>query len=517
MKHTNKNHSQPQKLSSNRNSQLCPDPPSTRSPTTMLKQRRHTTTTSSINTQERQHLDEKPDPPANNNSSCEASSSSYKAFVPRTKKRFRKKSSFFFHRGKTHRILVLAFLVFFVLAWLATTTSSHHSRSREITRAQDNRHESSKLRQKILFLAGPHKTGSSTIQYNSFLISKFIESWAFVDPWATKDAQFKVVKLGHEKHFAALLFAFRGQLNHPYFVNTPAEPEKIINAFREDIQAKWNQGKSITVGSEEIDFAVADYEDESGINGTQFLDGVLSTLPANTKHVTEVIISYRSPRAKHFLSLWKEIGVAQWNQTLKEFIFHHESYSHFHTIDIMPLIELFVQRGYKILLVDIGGVRKQNLRMFQLLACHLMNEPCDTETHIPIELTEVLAKSTDLQMALYNDVNVRTDGVMDLEKHQIEQIEESILQYDCGFKDAVYGNELVQIVFDDTFTKNMDQCNNDGKVIERISRKELWKRIQRITDPVRLEKENQRKVRMIPPRRFFFYFSSCQSHHFHRL
>ena len=172
----------------------------------------------------------------------------------------------------------------------------------------------------------------------------------------------------------------------------------------------------------------------------------------------------------------------------------------------MPLIELFVQREYKILLVDIGGVRKQNLRMFHLLACHLMNEPCDTETHIPIELTEVLAKSTDLQMALYNDVNVRTDGVMDLEKHQIEQIEESILQYDCGFKDAVYGNELVQIIFDDTFTKNMNQCNNDGKVIERISRKELWKRIQRITDPVRLEKENQRKVRMISPCCFFFYF-----------
>ena len=277
MKHTNKNHSQPQKFSSNRNSQLRPDPLSTRSPTTMLKQRRHTTTRSSINTQERQ----KPDPPANNNSSCETSSSSYKACVPRTKKVFRKKSSFSFHRGKTHRILVLAFLVFFVLVvWLATTTSSHHSRSREITTAQDNRHESSKLRQKILFLAGPHKTGSSTIQNNSFLISKFIESWAFVDPWATKDAQFKVVKLGHEKHFAALLFAFRGQLNHPYFVNTPAEPEKIINAFREDIQAKWNQGKSITVGSEEIDFAVADYEDESGINGTQFLDGILSTLPA---------------------------------------------------------------------------------------------------------------------------------------------------------------------------------------------------------------------------------------------
>lgn len=109
-------------------------------------------------------------------------------------------------------------------------------------------------------------------------------------------------------------------------------------------------------------------------------------------------------------------------------------------------------------------------------------------------------------MALYNDVNVRTDGVMDLEKHQIEQIEESILQYDCGFKDAVYGNELVQIIFDDTFTKNMNQCNNDGKVIERISRKELWKRIQRITDPVRLEKENQRKVRMISPCCFFFYF-----------
>lgn len=501
MDHKNINHLQTQNFVSDKNSQLCPDQPES----IMLKHRHQPRSSSSNIGLHRQTR--KPDPPSCTTSNASSSSSS-KAQVSRAKKRIGKQISYFLQKGKTRSILVLTVLVFFV-AWFSITSYCHHS---EITTARDDdpRLESSKQQQKILLLAGPHKTGSSTIQYNSFLISEFMEKWAFVDPWATKDDKFKVVKLGHSKHFAALLFAIRGQLNHPNFVSTPVQPDEIINAFREDIQAKWNQGKSITVGSEELDFSVADYEDESGINGTQFLDKLLSTLPANTKNVTEVVIAYRSPRAKHFLSLWKEIGVAQWNQTLKEFIFHHESYAHFHTMDIMPLIKLFQQRGYKVLLVDIGGVRKQNLKMFQLLACHLMNEPCDTETHIPLKLTEVLAKSTDLQMALYNDVNVRTDGVMDLEKHQIEQIEESILQYDCGFKDDVYGNDLIEIIFDDTFTKNMNQCNNEGT---KMSRKELWKHIQRIADPVRLEKENQRKVSMMSPR-FVFFFSSFQSYFF---
>lgn len=346
--------------------------------------------------------------------------------------------------------------------------------------------------QKILLLAGPHKAGSSTIQYDSFLLSEFAENWTFIDPWSSERDNFKVVELDHSKHFAVLLLVLRGQLNDPLFVNPPVDRDVIIEAFRQDILNNWNNGKSITLGSEEIDFAVADYKAENGVSGDQVLDGLLSILPQNTKDVTEVIVAYRSPRAKHFVSLWKEVGVTLWNQTLQEFIFHSEAYLHFHVIDIMPLVEKFLERGFKVVLVDIGGVKVKKLKMFQLLACHLMQEACDASTNVPLFLKSKLERSEDLQSALYNDVNVRTEGVMDLNEEQIQQIEETMLRYDCGYKDAVFRNDLLNVIFDDTFSENMNNCDVTGT--ERLGRKELWRSIQRIADPVRAQEENMRNL-----------------------
>jgi len=340
--------------------------------------------------------------------------------------------------------------------------------------------------QRILFLAGPHKTGSSTFQtIASHFTNIYPEKWAMSDPWSKPEQQFEFIKLGFAKHFSAIIFPLIGRQDHELFVHPPADPQSVVDLFRNDISQKWNSESrpNIVLGSEEMDQVLADH-----LDGDAILDKIFSILPLNTQNVTDIIVTYRSPKAKHLISLWKEVGVQLWNQSLEDFVFNPDSYLHIHCIEPLPLVERFLAKGMKVILVDIGGLKKYKIETVQLLGCDLMKEACDADG-VPEFLKPSLIKYPQLGKALKERVNVRTEGNMDLQDDQIDKIETVMRQYDCGYRDSVIGHENLTILYDASFVANMDSCAPRSK---KMTRRELWNSVKMAANPTRAAEEQKR-------------------------
>lgn len=358
------------------------------------------------------------------------------------------------------------------------------------THYQQRNYSTADTTQRILLLAGPHKTGSSTFQTIFVHFTNVYSKWAIADPWADPTNKFSVIKLDRAKHFAALIFLMIGQEDHPLFVTPPVNQQDMIDIFRSDIYTKWNDidpiygRKNLVLGSEEMDQITADH-----LNGDEILENILSILPPNTRDVTDVVVTYRSPKVKHLLSLWKEVGVQIRNETFSEFIFNPESFQHIHTIESLSLVHLLLGKGLKVTLVDIGGLNKYGVESVQLLGCDLMKERCD-ENGVPDFLLKALQKYPNLMNTLKESVNVRTDGIQDLDKLKLDQIETAMLQYDCGYRE-VLGNENLNILYDASFLRNMNTCEPSPK---KMGRRELWSRIKMITDADRANVERKKRV-----------------------
>ena len=92
------------------------------------------------------------------------------------------------------------------------------------------------LKDRIIFLAGPHKTGSSSLQTISVHLSNInTVPWLICDPWSDPSHVKDFFKLDRAKHFAALVLALRGEEANELFVNPPVDKEEVKRLFRDDL------------------------------------------------------------------------------------------------------------------------------------------------------------------------------------------------------------------------------------------------------------------------------------------
>ena len=277
----------------------------------------------------------------------------------------------------------------------------HEEKAVESLQKQEKQEE-----QRIVFLVGPHKTGSSSMQ----TIAKYLNNiprlnWEICDPWSIPGHENDFFLLDSAKHFAALVFSIL-EKNLEFFVNLPVDKEKVKMLFHADFAAKWEKGLNMVIGSEEVDSILADQFD-----GDSALNEMLSIFPKGTRDHTSVIVMYRSPRASHLKSLWKEVEATSptnSGQSFLDFLSDPVAYEHFHTIDTMALADKFLNKGMEVSLVDMQGLSKQGKAFYQLLICDLMQEDCDAD-HNPTFLNDI-PNQEHLVKSFTESINVRTGG-----------------------------------------------------------------------------------------------------------
>ena len=249
-----------------------------------------------------------------------------------------------------------------------------------------------------------------------------------------------------------------------------------------------NSGQNnVIIGSENIDSIIADRYD-----GAAILDEMLSILLEGGKDRTTAVVVYRAPRLKHLISLWKELEANNpplKNTSFMDFLFHSQSYSHFHTIDSLALVGILVNKGMNVTLADIEGLIKHKVEFYQLLLCDLMQE-CD-ENMTPTFFNRMKPDQVSFFIKRFTKkVNVRSNGIMDLPKNKLDDIEDAMQLYDCRYK-YLLGHKYVRIIHDNSLVTNLQKCKNE---VDTSRRKKLWEDIKMIADPDKALIEKTKKL-----------------------
>jgi hypothetical protein len=260
---------------------------------------------------------------------------------------------------------------------------------------------------RVAITAGPHKSGSSTIQWflanllgTTYGVEKgrryewrnyykpLLQSPTWRWPIGAKEDYTGPesvggglhLYLGRQKFFAELIFWLEG---HLYWTKTKTDEEKkkLFDYFRRLFRTIWDDGNNIVLGTEDFDTLVRflpestqglDLEKDpeaihvapkSGEIIGKFLDLLPFDDPNELKDNSlsmeeiEVQINYRTRRIDHVISAWNQIGPALSNATLREFFPRaHKSQRAYHTTNSLALALQFVRAGIKTTIIDMAGL-----------------------------------------------------------------------------------------------------------------------------------------------------------------
>jgi hypothetical protein len=298
-------------------------------------------------------------------------------------------------------------------------------------------HDQHQCNERIILLAGPHKTGSTSRQIIANTYSEVLkDSWNWIDPPEMKNLTTYV----RIKRMAILPLKLSGKRYPMFRLTRPIDTSELLNIFRKEIRKQLGLGLNILLGSEEIDSIDSDQ-----------LDTLLTIFPAEASKNIVVVINYRSPRIRHLMSLWKQMRIPV---TFYHFINNHAGALErgFHAIDSMSLADAFLKRGFQVSLVDQSGMSSHGYEMFSTLGCDLMKVPCD-ETKMPLAIKdkpEILSK-------MRKHRNVKVDGVMNVTELQLEKMDNILKNYDCMFQGLLHNKNLT-VLYNNQFGRNMRSC-----------------------------------------------------------
>eukprot|EP01084_Bolivina_argentea_P125644 222588_1 len=270
-------------------------------------------------------------------------------------------------------------------------------------------------KQRIVLLAGPHKTGSTSVQTNiaNWSLSGILEDWSWPCPQNDAYAYNKQI---HAKCFARLLWALD---NRSKKVMNPHETQLM---YSKTFQRLWNNNKSIVFGAEYTDHVIANEFEGELIIGN--LMRFMPCYPCNIYQI-EVVITYRTPRVTHLISLWHQISKQNNVTHLSEFI-QRVLHTFFFIINPLGMAQRFAMKNISTRIIDTSGIARQNIDLSLVIACHILKVSCENNTIIglinnPVRLNVFTKKYP--QNNLHKDVS----------ENKLQAIEKVLQQFDCKY------------------------------------------------------------------------------------
>jgi hypothetical protein len=327
---------------------------------------------------------------------------------------------------------------------------------------------SSPQEQRIVFLPGPHKTSSSSVQFNlcQWIHKRKKNKNENADRNATNDRNTEV-KGGLEKHWTLpipneihKLCKFRcGKLFAPLafdlnFSNDPKQRNKwcggndIIDLYRDEFQKQWNNGRSLVIASEVFDWIANN--DKNSAN--QLLENLLHILPIENTSAITAVVPYRAPRLDHLLSLWHQRGMKEGKSFYDYLMTLVSVHDELRVLDSLLLAERLINRSINTVLIDLSGVKKHGYDISLVIACDVLDADCDAEKHF---VGEENAKPVIKNIKHHSDAKV---NVTDAQLNAIDKIIES---YDCNFQ-HILKNDKLQVLYPNELERIMNSCSSNN-------------------------------------------------------
>jgi len=303
---------------------------------------------------------------------------------------------------------------------------------------------------RIVFMAGPHKTGSTSIQVNlaTWSLNELLGNWR----WGINntDCVFEnISKLRQGRDPAKRKIELRFAKGYSPLMNLLAETgnsyprnEKdqsaLIQCYKNQLNALWQDGYNLVLGSEAADFGL-----RKKVDAQKFVHGILSIMPIVRKKdfsITEritFVVTYRYPRVDHYISYWHMAGNPP---ALREWTL--ETPYELHPLNPLGLAKFYLDFGFHVVILDSSGLYQERVDLSNAVACDILKVPCvNSQIMYNPHPPEIRNHGDD------NDMN-------DLTNEELTLIDETLRDNDCNYRDLLfhpnvtikYGHKLIQTI-----------------------------------------------------------------------
>ncbi len=357
--------------------------------------------------------------------------------------------------------------------------------------------------QRIVLIAGPHKTGSSSIQNNMYKWTTIpnaqnkllLPQWSWPSPTqiyddcnssggnGNNDGQdsSKKHKKKHEKEHmhGKIFYPFAEALHNCRIAKFRTiydmySCQELIDVYKAEFQIQWDAGYNLIIGTEAFDLighipSIASAKNKDML----YMDDVLHQLPKNTtKEDITIVIKYRSPRTKHLISWYHECCMN--TMTFRKFL-QSEMYDHpdrgSRIIDSLYLVQKLLLEGYHVVLFDLSGVLDKGYDISNLIACDVLDAKCTPNKEIVGELEP--PKISNVKQQSKNQFGI-------FEEEDMKKIERIIRQRDCKFRKFLEGpyGSLLKVMYAKDYVTTMDWCKRQDE--DGLTRKEMNEAIKEV-------------------------------------
>jgi tmRNA-binding protein len=300
----------------------------------------------------------------------------------------------------------------------------------------DGNNENDEDEQKVVILAGPHKTGSSSLQYNFLrwtthtpgtLISELnphdiiLKDWVW--PLPSFMSEFYSVDDIHNA-FYPMMEALRS----PKRKTTDREVfekysiDEVIDMYHEPMDVYWEKGYNLIFGTEAMDLIVKLEE------GAEMIDALQNRiLPSSVRddQIT-VVIAYRTPKIDHLISQWHQICKPPNQQSFFDFI--TTTKNKFGPLDALGMVKILLKHtNWNVALMDLEWLKANEWDMSNYIACYYLQAKCNYKKRQIKGLVEGEEPAVK---------NVRTNqGNLNISNEALDEMNGIIMAYDCNYMD----------------------------------------------------------------------------------
>jgi len=266
---------------------------------------------------------------------------------------------------------------------------------------------------RLVIFAGPHKCASTTVE--SFFFNIFGEpqrkaheafsNWSM--PMLEYDFPWQTHRPRNEKQYT---YALRE-------IGQNQELKKVILRLIER-KYKSKPAKNVLLAAES-------FGKRDNVIGDLFIKEIAS---ANHIEQVEIVLNYRSTRTDHLISNWKQDR----DEKKAPDNFHEwlctDEYTHnlnHRSMDIFGRAQKFLDEGWQVTLIDLGGVAKDDLDLSHSIACEVLKVPCTNGW--------INGWSHDQRK---KTIRHRKDGNSELSEQEYNGMEMVFAQRDCLYANA---------------------------------------------------------------------------------
>merc|ERR1719410_1097952 len=314
--------------------------------------------------------------------------------------------------------------------------------------------ETEKQSQRICLLAGPHKTGSTTIQnnfkkwYNVSLSHPEHHNWVWPNQ-REKEYYYNIILSlmpksdDNQKIMEAIYKTIRMEFG---------TLQKSYQKSRDEMTKHWKDGYNIVFGSEVLDLV------STKGNKTFFERFSSKLLPEDAlDEQINVVVMYRTSKIKHLISMWHEsLKHSEVKKTFASFVYDRQYFPALYGLKLVR--KLLQHTKWNIDLVPLEPLVEDGWEVSSFVACEILKVKCNKKKPVKADAP------TMMNVYDKNDADFNNDGkeefiVPNVPNQTLAELDRILNIFDCNYCQlATSKNNRLTIHYSKWFEKRMTKC-----------------------------------------------------------